>query len=138
HAWAVGVAIFLAALVMAFVVYAATFAAVSLSADPLEALRTRRVGQVRADPPESSAPPPTAALILALLIAAGGRTTFAASGTSITLPVLGPGQINSTGLMLTIDIIWVDSGGLRPVRIEVKSSTRPVTADRVLSIRIRP
>jgi len=138
HAWAVGVAILLAALVMAFVVYAATFAAVSLSADPLEALRTRRVGQVRADPPESSAPPPTAALILALLIAAGGRTTFAASGTSITLPVLGPGQINSTGLMLTIDIIWVDSGGYRPVRIEVKSITGPVTADRVLTIRIRP
>jgi hypothetical protein len=138
HAWAVGIAILLATLVMAFVVYAAAFAGVSLFADLLDALRARRVGQVRADPPESSRPPPTAALILALLIAAGGRTIFAASGTSITLPMLGPGQTNTTGLTLTVDTTWVDSSGYRPVRIELKSSTGAVTADRILTIRIRP
>jgi hypothetical protein len=136
-AWAVGITILLAALVMAFVVYAAAFAGVSLLADLFEALHSR-VDQVRADPPPSSGPPPAAALILALLLAASGRTTFAASGASITLPLLAPGQTNTTGLTLTVDTTWVDSSGYRPVRIELKSTTGPVTADRVLTIRIRP
>jgi len=139
HAWAVGIAILLAALVMAFVVYAAAFAGVSLLADLLEAIKSnRRVGQVRADPPESKGPPPTATLILALLIATSGHATFAASGAPITLPMLGPGQTNSTGLTLTVDTTWVDSSGYRPVRVELKSITGPVTADRVLTIRFRP
>src|SRR5262249_43728434 len=86
----------------------------------------------------SNGPPSAAALVLALLLAASGRTTFAASGASITLPLLAPGQTNTTGLTLTVDTTWVDSSGYRPVRIELKSVPGPVTADRVLTIRIRP
>jgi hypothetical protein len=141
HAWAVGISILLMALVIAFVVYAAAFAGVSLLADLLETVQrtrsNRSTGQVLAEP-QGSGGPPSAAIILALVIATCGRSTFAASGTSITLPVLGPGQTNTTGLTLTVDTTWVDSSGYRPVRIELKSITGPVTADRVLTIRIRP
>ncbi len=61
-----------------------------------------------------------------------------ASGGTWTVPQLQPGEVNQTGLTLTIDTIWVDSGGYRPVRFAVKSLTGPVVADRVLSITFRP
>src|SRR5690606_23875057 len=42
------------------------------------------------------------------------------------------------GLTLEISTKWVDSTGYRPVRVELTSTTGPVTADRVLTLRFRP
>src|SRR5262249_55924535 len=141
HAWAVGLTILLAALVMAFVVYAAAFAGVSMLADVLDTVRRR--GRKDGAPIEnenrrSSSDPAILAVLLLLVPAFCSQTALAASGTPITLPILGPGQSNVTGLTLTVDTTWVDSSGYRPVRIEVKSITGPVAADRVLTIRFRP
>ena len=47
-------------------------------------------------------------------------------------------QTNKSGLELTLNTIWVDSFGYRPVRVEVRSIAGPVAADRVLTIRFRP
>ena len=57
----------------------------------------------------------------------------------LVLPRLAPGEVDKTGgLMLTIDMNWIDSCGYRPIRVELKSVSGPVTADRVLTIRFRP
>ncbi len=61
-----------------------------------------------------------------------------ASGGAWTVPQLQPGEVNKTGLTLTIDTIWIHSGGYRPVRFTVNSLTGPVLADRVLTLTFRP
>ncbi len=79
----------------------------------------------------------TKALLLAILLsplALRGLPVQAATGGSITLPQLQSGEVNKTGLTLTIDTVWVDSAGYRPVRVSLKSLSGPVKADRVLTL----
>ena len=143
QAWAAGISIGLLALALIFIVYAAMFGAVWLIGEILTALRTRyRKRTQRGDGPYLQSIAPTdkilPVLALAISMALGGRAALGASGGSVGLPILGPGQVNTTGLALTLDTSWVDSNGYRPVRIVVQSLTGPVKADRVLTLRFSP
>ena len=129
-AWAAGVSIGLLAIVIAFVVYALLFGVAWLLA--------RLLGRLRSKAPPSSTNTLIAGWLVLFSSLALGQSAWAASGGAITLPMLGPNQVNTTGLELTIDTTWVDSFGYRPVRVAVRSIAGPVIADRVLTIRFRP
>ncbi|HTQ37730.1 MAG TPA: hypothetical protein VMJ32_01810, partial [Pirellulales bacterium] len=156
EAWAGGVIIGLVALAVMFVVYAAMFWGVWLFGHLITALQSRRKSRLKqreddiaaSTSPTGDQPHPTktvahtiktvlwfVALTLSVLAT---RTAWPASGTSIQTPQLQPGEVNKTGLTLTLDIAWVDASGYRPVRVSVKSIARPVIADRVLSVTFRP
>ncbi len=129
-AWAAGVSVGLLAIVVAFVVYGALFAVawlLKLMMRPWSAKRPAAAAKILV----------VGFVALANLVGLA-HVACAVSGGAITLPMLGPNQANSTGLELTIDTTWVDSFGYRPVRVEVRSITGPVAADRVLSVRFRP
>ncbi|HMC11280.1 MAG TPA: hypothetical protein VKH44_08315, partial [Pirellulaceae bacterium] len=134
-AWVGGVSIGLAALVLSFAVYVLMFAFIAFIA--------RFFGRNRPDSRgrKESSPIRTSLFILVALnaFALCDRTVHASSGGVLVLPRLAPGEVDKTGgLMLTIDMNWIDSCGYRPIRVELKSVSGPVTADRVLTLRFRP
>jgi hypothetical protein len=129
-AWAAGVSIGLLAIVVAFVVYGVLFAAAWLLRLMLRPWRGKG--------PTATTKSLVIGFIAVANLAGCAHSAWAVSGGSITLPMLGPKQVNNTGLELTIDTTWVDSFGYRPVRVELRSITGPVAADRVLSVRFRP
>ncbi|HEY2828081.1 MAG TPA: hypothetical protein VGJ04_10815, partial [Pirellulales bacterium] len=155
-AWAAGITTGLVTLAVSFFVYAAMFGAVSLFGQFFKTIQTRR--NARSEKENNPTPltdsvvkttsstsirgsSGTLGLFLVLMwsaVALHGGAAWAASGGSMTLPQLQPGEVNRTGLVLSIDTAWVDSCGYRPVRIGVKSLTGPVKADRVLTITFRP
>src|SRR5439155_14512992 len=87
-----------------------------------------------ADPPIKL---PLLIFVLAQTLLVCGRA-YAVSGGLTVLPQLQPGEVNKTGLTLSIDTAWIESAGYRPVRISVKSIAGPVKADRVLTLIFRP
>ena len=130
-AWAAGVSIGLLAIAVAFAVYAVLFGVAWLFSLVIGA------GQSKAG--SSTTKTLLGALfVLFNLCALEAHVALAASGGSITLPVLSGKQTNKTGLELTLNTVWVDSYGYRPVRVDVRSIAGPVIADRVLTIRFRP
>ena len=153
QAWAAGVLIGLIAGVVVFVVYAAIFGIAWLLAALLPDPTSKTDGADKLDDVarrKSPAASTTALLVIfsTLPLFHHAGICWAASGGSITLPIptTGMGAVSvppttpksSTGLTLTIDTVWVDSFGYRPVRIKIASTTGPLTADRVLTVRFRP
>ncbi len=151
--WAAGVLIGLAAMVVVFVVFAGTFSIATFVAR-LIAVRRAGISGGADDSAKRTPPPlragPTISLILIIAACCSMQPTsavMAASGGTITLPIANPtpagGPMSklppppSSGLTLTIDTTWVDSFGYRPIRIKFTSTTGPLTADRVLTVRCR-
>ncbi len=146
-AWVGGVAVGLAALAVAFGVYVTMFAFVAFFARLIGRNRAASAGtpETQPVPTNAAASVQTAVsktlLVMFLLVSATifARPAWASSGGVLILPRLAPGEPDKTGgLMLTMDMNWVDSSGYRPVRFEIKSITGPVSADRVFTVRFRP
>jgi hypothetical protein len=153
-AWAGGITVGLAALAVTFAVYAAMFVLATVLGRWLQKMRSRRDGNRKAGEDQnslvavksldsttgggSSAAKVLLFALMTVLCGLSATTSEGASGGTWTVPQLQPGEVNNTGLTLTLDTVWVDSGGYRPVRIAVKSLTGPVAADRVLTLTFRP
>jgi hypothetical protein len=139
--WAAGVTVAFAALVVAFLVYAALFAVAWLTAEIASRRRlrheNRRSASGERSEPGSAKVTTTAVLLLAIgLSTIGGGPTLAATGGAVTLPILAPKQTNKTGLTITVDTSWVDVCGYRPVQVELNSIAGALTADRELTIEL--
>ncbi|HEY2881532.1 MAG TPA: hypothetical protein VGJ15_03850, partial [Pirellulales bacterium] len=146
QAWAAGIVMAFVVVVFAFAVYAAVFAAVL----GVSALAGRRKGrkaegqtQLPSEPPVAKPPRlgATGVVIAALAatLALCANVSLAATGGGMTLPTTGPNAPpNRSGLQLTLDDTWIDGFGYRPVRVDAKSLTGPLAADRVLEITFRP
>src|SRR5687767_4285566 len=76
-------------------------------------------------------------LIAAVSAGSWARTSHAASGSVLNLPL--PGIKNRSGLRMEIDTRWVSGCGYRPVRVRISTQPfGPAPADRTLEVRIRP
>jgi hypothetical protein len=156
EAWAAGITMGLVTLAVTFLVYAVMFGAVWFFGRLLNAVRRRgrpqndqeHEGVLLSIDPNAHSSEPTVnnggsgikPLVLSLILLPcllWNQAAWAASGGTMTLPQLQPGEVNRTGLSLTIDTFWVESSGYRPVRVTVTSLTGPVKADRVLTVTFR-
>jgi hypothetical protein len=145
-AWAAGLSIGVLGVAVSFVVFAMMFILARLAAAFCENRKIDR-GFVELPPPSDRREQVAKLLLLAATLAAALQAgdVWAASGGVVTLPFGTPGPVGtpltptpgakSSGLTITIDTSWVDSGGYRPVRVTVASTTGPVPADRVLTVR---
>ncbi len=76
-------------------------------------------------------------LVAVLLLAVAPDAAWAGSGGVITAPA--PGVKATSGLQMTVDTIWVDGTGYRPVRVDISTSPPvPATAERSFLIEVTP